>query len=222
MAKYTIITLPMTAGSLTAAKLSFAAATAFLILLAALHFIKPEFDPSWRMISEYEIGRFGWIMQLAFLCMALSYVSLVVAIRSQLRTIGGKLGLALLLVSALGITIAAIFTTDPITIRPDAITPSGRLHGLGFLLGIPTFPIAATLISWSLTRNQGWSSARRSLVLVACLVWLSLLVFVVSMATMFKGTFGPDVLIGWQNRLLILAYTGWVMVAAWHTAQLSR
>ena len=40
----------------------------FLGLLALLHFLKPELDPAWRMISEYEIGRFGWMMRLAFFC----------------------------------------------------------------------------------------------------------------------------------------------------------
>jgi hypothetical protein len=50
---------PVTAISQTAARLSLAAAATFLVLLVALHFIKPELDPSWRMISEYEIGDYG-------------------------------------------------------------------------------------------------------------------------------------------------------------------
>jgi hypothetical protein len=35
---------------------------------AVLHFREPEFGPLWRMISEYEIGRNGWMMGLAFFC----------------------------------------------------------------------------------------------------------------------------------------------------------
>lgn len=42
-----------------AARVSFALAAAVLGLLVALHFIKPEFDPSWRMVSEYAIGDHG-------------------------------------------------------------------------------------------------------------------------------------------------------------------
>ena len=42
---------PVAASSRTAARLSFAAAGTFLVLLATLHLIKPEFDPSWRVIS---------------------------------------------------------------------------------------------------------------------------------------------------------------------------
>ena len=55
-----ITTKPLTAGSRIAAKISLASTAVFLILLAALHFIEPQIDPSWHMISEYEIGRFGW------------------------------------------------------------------------------------------------------------------------------------------------------------------
>src|SRR5215203_2728567 len=90
-----------------AARLSFAAAVTFLVLLAALHLIKPGFDPSWRMVSEYEIGRYGWIMQLAFLSLALSCVTLFVAIRSQAQTTGGRIGMAFLLLSAAGMAVAA-------------------------------------------------------------------------------------------------------------------
>ena len=29
-------------------------------LILILHFVEPEYDPSWRMISEYSLGRHGW------------------------------------------------------------------------------------------------------------------------------------------------------------------
>jgi hypothetical protein len=199
-----------------AARLSIGGAAAFLVLLAALHFIKPELDPSWRMISEYEIGRHGWVMALAFLSLAFSCVALFVAVRAQIRTRGGKVGLALLLVAAAGMTIAAIFTSDPITASGDELTTHGNLHALGAVLGIG-FPIAAALISRSLARNREWSQARRPLLWSAVAVWIGFLVFTLSMILMFPndGTFGPDVPIGWPNRLMMVAYSGWLMVVAW-------
>ena len=143
----------VTAISRTAARLSFAAPAAFLILLAALHLVKPELDPSWRMVSEYEIGRYGWIMQLAFLALASSCVTLFLAIRSQAQTTGGRIGMAFLLLSAAGMVIAAVFTADPITASQDELTTHGNLHALGAFLGIPGLPIAAALIGRSLYRN---------------------------------------------------------------------
>jgi hypothetical protein len=216
MAEDTVKAKPVAAVSSTAARLSFAAAATFVGLLASLHFIKPELDPSWRVISEYALGNYGWIMVIAFLSLAVSCVSLFVAIRSQIRTLGGKIGLAFLLIAAAGLIIAAIFTTDPITASRDELTTHGNLHGLGAALGTG-FPIAAALIGWSLARNQAWSPARRSLLWAAGLAWMGFLVFALSMVVMFPddGTFGPDVLIGWPNRFMMVAYSAWLMVVAW-------
>jgi hypothetical protein len=214
---------PLTAISQTAARVSFAAAATFLVLLAALHFIKPEFDPSWNMISQYEIGRFGWIMQVAFLCIALSCASLFVAIRSQVRTIGGRIGLALLLVAATGMTIAAFNITDPITTPKAEMTAHGNMHGFGFLLGVPGLTIAAVVISLSLRRNVAWLSARRALLWTAQLPWASLAAMVVTIMFLLPhngGNFGPGVLVGLPNRLYIIACCVWLMTVAWHAFQL--
>jgi Protein of unknown function (DUF998) len=206
----------VTAISPTAARLSFAGAATFAILLAALHFIKPELDPSWHFISEYAIGDYGWIMVLAFLSLAFSYVSLFSALRSQLQTIAGRIGLALLLVSALGLTIAAIFTTDPITVSENAVTTEGTLHNFGGTLGI-AMPFAAVLVGWKLARDPAWSSARRPLLWATGLALVAFLASFVSLGVMVSqsgGEFGPDVLVGWPNRIEIIAYSVWLMVVA--------
>jgi hypothetical protein len=215
---------PVTVVSRTAALLSFAGAATFVVLLAALHFIKPELDPSWHFISEYAIGEYGWIMVLAFLSLALSYVSLFVAIRSQLRTIGGRIGLAFLLVSAFGLTIAAVFTTDPITVSEDALTTEGTLHNVGGTLGM-AMPFAAALIGWKLARNPAWSSAKRPLLWATGLALVAFVVSLVSLGVMVSqsgGKFGSDVLVGWPNRFEVLAYSVWLMTVAWYALRLAR
>ena len=60
-----------------------------------------------------------------------SCLSLFVAIRPQVRTVGVCIGLAFLLVGAVGMTDAAIFTSDPITVSQDELTTHDNLHGLG-------------------------------------------------------------------------------------------
>ena len=224
MTQGTITTRPVTAISQTAARLSLAGAAMFVVLLAALHLIKPELNPSWHFISEYAIGRHGWMMVLAFGSLAFSYVMLTVALRSQLRTIWGRIGLALLLVSAAGLAIAAIFTTDPITASKDAVTSEGRLHNLGGTLGI-AMPVAAVLVGWSLARNQAWTSARRPLIWATALALLSFVVSFSSLTVLLSqhdGRFGPEVLVGWPNRLEVLAYSVWLLVVAWHAARLPQ
>jgi hypothetical protein len=216
MAEHTATAKSVAAVSLTAARLSFASAAAFVVLLAALHLIKPGLDPSWHFISEYAIGRHGWIMVLAFLSLALSYVTLFVAIRSQVRTLVGRIGLAMLLASALGLITAAVFTTDPITASEDAATIEGALHNLGGTLGI-AMPFAAALVGWKLVRNPAWFSAKRSLLWATGLALVAFVVSFVSVGIMVSqsgGKFGPDVLVGWPNRMEIVAYSAWLMVVA--------
>jgi len=184
-----------------------------LVLLAALHVVSPEFDPSWRMVSEYALGDYGWVLGLMFLCMAVSCLALLIAIKSQIRTIGGKIGLGFLLAAAVGLAMAAMFD-----MKHD-------LHGLAAMIGIPSLPIAAILLSQSLASDQAWSSTRRSLLWTAHLTWVSLLLMVTALAVMLPqndGRFGPDVLIGWPNRLLLVSYGAWLMVVAWRAAQLMR
>lgn len=199
--------------SLTAARLSVATGALTLVLLALLHVLSPEFDPSWRMVSEYALGDYGWVLSLMFLSWAASCVTLFFAIKSQIQTVGGKIGLAFLLAAAVGEGMGAIF---------DVRHP---LHGLAFAIGIPSLPIAALLTSVSLVRNQAWSSSRRLLLLTANLPWMSLVLFVTAMfigLSQTGGKFGPDVLIGWPNRLVFVAYCGWLMAASWSAIQLDR
>jgi hypothetical protein len=197
--------------SLTPARLSFATSAAALVLLAALHVLSPELDPSWRMVSEYALGDYGWVLALMFLTWALSCVALFFAIKSQIRTVGGKIGLGFLLAAAVGMSMAAIFDVNH------------DLHGLAAMIGMPSLPIAAMLISVSLARNQAWSSARRSLLWTANLTWISL---VLMFATVFiglsqsGGEFGPGVPAGWPNRLLVVTYCVWLITAAWRADQL--
>jgi len=199
--------------SLTAARLSIASSVTTLVLLAALHILSPEFDPSWRMVSEYALGDYGWVLSLMFLTWALSCVCLFFAVRPQIHTIGGKIGLGFLLVSAVGTGMAAFFDI------------SHSLHGLAFMIGIPSLPIAAILISVSLVRNQGWDSSRRSLLWLANLPWMSVGLMVAIMViglSQSGGEFNPGVLIGWPNRLVVLAYCGWLMAAARGAIQVER
>jgi DNA-binding FrmR family transcriptional regulator len=48
--------------STRAARLAIIAIVSYQILLIALIFLRPDLAPSWHTISEWAIGRYGWIM----------------------------------------------------------------------------------------------------------------------------------------------------------------
>jgi hypothetical protein len=196
-----------------AALLSLSAVAAFVFLLAALHILEPELDPSWHFISEYELGEYGWLMRLAFISLGVSCVSLGVALFPHLNGVSGYLGLLLLLLSATGMTIAGIFLTDPLN---GLRTAHGGLHETGAMLD--QLPFAALLINWRLSRNEGWSSRRWLLASTAVLPLLGLAIFIASLSVMLPrngGHVGPETLVGWPNRIMILAQCAWLISLAW-------
>ena len=188
-----------------AARISFIAAVASLVFLAALHVLSPEFNPSSRMVSEYALGNYNWILSLMFLAWALSCVALVFAISPDVRTLGGRIGLGFLLLSALGMGMAAVFDVNH------------NLHGLAAMIGMPNLPIAATSISVSLSRNSSWSLARWPLIGAALLTWFSLILMNVGVFTGYSPAWeaNPGAWFGWANRFLIVAYNIWVMAVSW-------
>jgi Protein of unknown function (DUF998) len=149
------VTAAQPAISIAAARLAVAAAGAVLLLLAGLHVLSPEFDPSWRMVSEYANGRHGWVLSLMFLSWALSSWALAFAIRPYINTIVGKIGLIFLIAAGAGEAMAAVFDI------------THGLHNLAAMIGIPSLPIAAMSISLSLGRTQTWSSAKKVLLWTA-------------------------------------------------------
>ena len=211
-----------------AAWVALLATGATLVLLGALHVLSPEFSPSWRVISEYALGHYGWVLSLMFLCWGISSWALAAALWSQVRTRAGKLGLGFLIVAGIGEAMASVF---------DITHEVG--HGIAGLLGVIGFPIAALLLSVALGRNENWRTARQPLRWLANLSWISVALLIATLAIMTvqmvhvngghlpqhapkalpPGVLGLD---GWADRMIVLTNCAWVAVAGWHAAGLGR
>jgi len=209
------------------ALLAMVAAAATLLLLAGLHILSPEFDPSFRMVSEYALGHYGWVLSLMFLAWAISSWVLAVAIWSQVKTRAGKVGLWFLVIAGLGEAMASVF---------DVTHDIG--HSIAGVLGIGGFPIAALLLSVSLGRLHAWRGAKKPLLWIANLSWISVVMLgatLVLMTVQFAqvtgghlpqhapaqlpaGVLGLD---GWADRLIVLSNCLWVFVAAWQAMKLA-
>ena len=209
-----------------AAWLSITMTAATMLLLASLHLLSPEFDPGWRMVSEYAFGHYGWVLSLMFLSWGISTWALALAIWSQVQTKAGKVGLWFLVASGLGEAMASVF---------DVTHETG--HGIAGLLGVVGFPIAALLLSASLGRTETWNSVKKTLLWIANLSWISVVLLVATLILMTMqvakanggqlpkhapkslppGVLGLD---GWANRLIVLSNCLWVLVIAWHAIRL--
>ena len=181
---------------------------------------KAEFAPSWRMVSEYAYGHYGWVLSLMFLAWVISAWALALAIWSQVRTKAGKIGLWFLVIAGIGDAMASVF---------DITHTTG--HSIAGVLGVGGFPIAALLLSVSLGRMQAWRGAKKPLLWIANLSWVSVVLLVATLILMTiqfakanggqlpqhaptslpPGVVGLD---GRADRLIVLSNCLWVFVAA--------
>jgi Protein of unknown function (DUF998) len=200
-------------------------AAAALFALALLHVLNPELDPSWHMISEYALGRVGPAFPPPFVCWAASCWCAVVALLPMLKGAWAKVALVLLALSGAGALMGALFD-----IRHE-------LHGAAFALGVPTLPIAALIISAKLSRRA--PAARVPLLLSAHATWISLVLQAVTMALFISGlvragAFHPETkqllthlppgvpaVVGYANRILVVAYMAWLLVVGGTVRRLS-
>src|SRR2546429_4323731 len=125
-----------------AAWLAMILTAATMLLLASLHRLSPEFDPSWRMVSEYAFGHYRWVLSLMFLSWEVSSWALAMAIWSQVNTNSGKVGLWFLVVAGIGEAMASFF---------DVTHDTG--HGIAGLLGVGGFPVATSRTTLTLRPN---------------------------------------------------------------------
>jgi len=198
-------------------RIAAAGAAAVALIIIGLHALKPEFEPSWRFISEYAIGRHAWIMKGGFLIWALSCAALALALWQEVRNRAGKVGVGILLLVAAAMVPAGLFPQDPITAAPNELTTSGSIHALASMIGIPGLPIAAVLISSSLWRtNAQWRSSRSLIMATAHATWISLALMTAYLvwAVPRAGGFNAEVLAGSMNRLVVGSYLAWQIATA--------
>ena len=131
----------------------------------------------------------------------------------------GRIGLFLLPVAGISLVMAAVFPMDPVGTPRTAISLSGKMHGLAFSIGL-LCRVAAPLIL-SLTVGTQASHAELPLVFITAAIWLGMIVMI-AIGVGVGPDHGPNPrmprLFGWANRLLMVAYDVWLIVAAWPLA----
>ncbi len=202
------------------AKLAIAGAVISLLCLLILHFVSPEFDPSWRMISEYALGNHKWLITLFFVFWGAGSFFIILLLWNIVTTKWAKFGVILICLSFFGQIMGGMFDIKH------------KLHGLAFLLGVPSLPIAALLVSYHLIKKDSWKKYKSPILFSAHFAWISLVLMAVSMVLMISGfqkagiPIGegieppksvPDGVIalnGYANRILIFAYIYWLILIA--------
>jgi hypothetical protein len=207
----------------SSATLAMLAAIVFVAVLVVLHVVRADMEPGWHMISEYAEGRTVWLMGLAFLALATSFVALAAAFLPTARGVLGSFAIIMLVIAGVGAALGGLFPMDPAGTPPDQFSTAGKMHGVGFMLGVPGTLLGVTLLSIFLWRQAEWHSAHAMLGTTAAAVWITMIVFGAKMATLMgRGATGPDFAIGWHNRALVLSWAVWVFLVALRLRSMAR
>ena len=205
-------------------KLSILMAVTYQVLLIILIFLRPDIHPYSNTISEWAIGKFGWLMQIAFFCSALSYLFLFLSLKRDVDGTWGKIGLLLLFICFIGTIGVGAFVTDPYP--PDFTIATTLIHTISGALAMVLLPFAALFINRSLMRNEHWKAAKNILKWTAFLPLLAFIGFIAHfnlfVAPLGENAVGENVPIGYPPRIMFLVYHIWLIILAVSILKLNK
>jgi hypothetical membrane protein len=154
--------------------------------VVALHFLDSDLDVANTYVSDYALGDYGWLMQLAFVVVGIATAAIGWGLRLSLAS--GKrvtASVVLVLVAGIGFVVSGIFKTDPTGV--DDLTTAGTIHLLSAVVLFLSLIISAWMLRGVFKRDESWRSV--SPVALGFAVALTLL-FLVSFGTPSDGAVG--------------------------------
>jgi hypothetical membrane protein len=167
----------------------FVCAAYYVIILIALHFLEPEFDPRFRFMSEYALAAHGWLMTTTFFVLGLATFVVAAALRDVNQSSWAvRIGFGLLVVAALFVCLAGIFK--------DSIA-----HLLASVVVFPSLVMAVLLLSWSFRQAAGWRTIYRATLFIA-----------LGMLAAFLSMVADIGMPGLQQRAFLLLFLLWLAI----------
>jgi hypothetical protein len=168
----------------------------WLLAIILLHFLKPDFTPYNHTCSEYAIGKFGFIMNIAFFSMATANILLAFSfIQKNNIFIGVLFGFI-----ALGFIGLGIFRAD-LTISDTPETTTGKIHLLFGFIAMLTINVLSFVLA-------GKEKTDIALWILASICVASFIVFVIS------SNIEAPVFFGIAQRIYISILTIWFLYIA--------
>ena len=142
----------------------------YLLIVVALHFLRPDVNPVTEAISNYGVGSYSSLLTAAVLGSAVAALAL---------TFGLYLGMVPPARSYVGLFFLGLYGVSkllqvlfPIDVGAEA-TLSGTIHSILGNLAFFGFPIAVILLSLSMGKDERWRSFRRPALVVSFAVVLT-------------------------------------------------
>lgn len=192
------------------ATLAIAFYTYAILALFLMHVLRPDYTIRTHMISDYAVGRYGWIMTTWFIAMSCGCLMLIFGLaRSGLKTAWFKIGAGLLCVASIGLLISAIFPTD---LEEASSTRTGDIHTISFLINIVSVILSMAFLTVSFRGHPRWRSYQKIAIMLTLLVVIT---FFIQFFTLHRGA--PY---GLTNRIFVVAIFVWFFITSTRLRQL--
>jgi hypothetical protein len=174
----------------------------FIGAVVLLHLLRPDLNPSTRTISEYVLGRDGFLMTAAFFALGVGALCLSASITHE-RVLAhpGRFLPTLLVIFGLGVLACGIFPTDS-TVPGAAVTLTGSIHktaaSIAFGSGFSMMLVAA----WRFREDRRWR----------VLSWPSLGIALAGLASFSLLAIAAQP--GWAERALVATVVLWQSAVA--------
>ena len=175
----------------------------FIILIIALHFLPTGYNPLNSPTSAYAVGRYGFLMRIAFVSMSIGSLALLMGLYKGIsKSARSKPGLILLGVWGVGVLIAMLFP-----IAPDG-TPStiaNTVHRVNGPIVFLCLTISSILVSSSFRRDDNWRTLYRKALGLSIIMLFGFISTGVSVATEsgFEGL---------CQRFFLIVFSTWFII----------
>jgi hypothetical protein len=182
---------------------AFVGITYFVVIIIALHFLRPDLNPIQRPTSEYAVGPYGWLMTSAFFSMSVASSALVIGLSQGVsQPARSRIGLGLMGLWGVGVLIAMFFPIDP---DGAPQTLSGTIHRINGPLAFLSLTVGVILVSRRFKHDEQWRSFHRPALMLSLVMLTWFIATPVSIAT-------ESGLAGLCQRIFLATFVTWFVL----------
>lgn len=172
----------------------------YAILLISLHILRSDIDPVRTLTFEYATGRYGYLMTLAFLSMAVGSTALVIGLYRGVSAAGrSRLGLGLMGLWIVGVLLAMAF---PPTVLDTPGSLAAGIQRVNAPLHVLCLAAGAVLVSRGFKRDEMWRPIHSPALTLSLLMLAAFVAVAVLLATNSRFA-------GLGQRVFIVTFLTW-------------
>jgi len=177
----------------------------FVVVIIALHFLRPDLNPIQRPTSEYAVGPYGWLMNSAFFSMSVACWALIIGLSQGVsQPARSRIGLGLMGLWGVAVLIAMFFPIDP---DGAPQTLSGTIHRINGPMAFLSLTAGAILVSRRFTHDEQWRPVHGSSLILSLVMLTSFIATPLSIAT-------ESGLAGLCQRICLATFVTWFVLTA--------